>query len=311
MVFVGGQYTQGDAPHDHYARLAELNLPTVLVNAPIAELRFPDRLDGRRGRERAGLESPRQLGHTSIGLVLGPDGPHPVAAQARRRHAQVAEAAGRRIGERLVVHSHYSLEAGQAAATRLLDGGRHRRSSACRDPIALGAIRAVRRAGLRVPEDVSIVGFDDSALMNCDRPAAHDGAPADRADGPHDHRAAGEPDERSAIAQPTSTCSSPNWWSADRPDRRRRRTSARSRKLLLLVCLVLASFLSRTLLSACHAAVDPQRQPSGRPVLTPTRATVGPSHAPPATTRPAVVAQRRDLPGVHPQLRRRQRRRHR
>ncbi len=34
------------------------------------------------------------------------------------------------------------------------------------DPIALGAIRAVRRGGLRVPEDVSIVGFDDSALMN-------------------------------------------------------------------------------------------------------------------------------------------------
>jgi DNA-binding LacI/PurR family transcriptional regulator len=38
------------------------------------------------------------------------------------------------------------------------------------DPIALGAIRAVRRAGLRVPEDVSVVGYDDSALMNCTDP---------------------------------------------------------------------------------------------------------------------------------------------
>ncbi|MEJ1231438.1 MAG: substrate-binding domain-containing protein [Galbitalea sp.] len=38
------------------------------------------------------------------------------------------------------------------------------------DPIALGAVRAVRRAGLRVPEDVSIIGFDDSALMNCVEP---------------------------------------------------------------------------------------------------------------------------------------------
>ena len=36
--------------------------------------------------------------------------------------------------------------------------------------MALGAIRAVRRAGLRVPEDVSVVGFDDSALMNCTDP---------------------------------------------------------------------------------------------------------------------------------------------
>ncbi|MDQ1579055.1 MAG: hypothetical protein QOE21_1742 [Microbacteriaceae bacterium] len=34
------------------------------------------------------------------------------------------------------------------------------------DPLALGAIRAVRRAGLEVPTDVSVIGFDDSALMN-------------------------------------------------------------------------------------------------------------------------------------------------
>jgi DNA-binding LacI/PurR family transcriptional regulator len=32
--------------------------------------------------------------------------------------------------------------------------------------MALGAIRAARRAGLSVPRDVSVVGFDDSALMN-------------------------------------------------------------------------------------------------------------------------------------------------
>ena len=38
------------------------------------------------------------------------------------------------------------------------------------DPLALGAIRAVRRLGLRVPEDVSIVGYDDSALMMCTDP---------------------------------------------------------------------------------------------------------------------------------------------
>ena len=36
--------------------------------------------------------------------------------------------------------------------------------------MALGAVRAVRRAGLRVPEDVSVIGYDDSALMNCTEP---------------------------------------------------------------------------------------------------------------------------------------------
>ena len=36
--------------------------------------------------------------------------------------------------------------------------------------MALGAIRAVRRAGLTVPDDVSVIGYDDSALMNCTEP---------------------------------------------------------------------------------------------------------------------------------------------
>ncbi|MEU5249338.1 substrate-binding domain-containing protein, partial [Streptomyces asoensis] len=37
-------------------------------------------------------------------------------------------------------------------------------------PLALGAIRAARRRGLAVPEQVSVVGFDDSAFMNCTEP---------------------------------------------------------------------------------------------------------------------------------------------
>jgi DNA-binding LacI/PurR family transcriptional regulator len=38
------------------------------------------------------------------------------------------------------------------------------------DPLALGAIRGARRTGLRVPEDVSVVGYDDSAFMSSVEP---------------------------------------------------------------------------------------------------------------------------------------------
>jgi DNA-binding LacI/PurR family transcriptional regulator len=71
--------------------------------------------------------------------------------------------------DELVVHSLYSLEAGQAAAARLLGAGATAIVCAS-DPMALGAIRAVRRAGLSVPADVSVIGYDDSALMNCTEP---------------------------------------------------------------------------------------------------------------------------------------------
>ena len=48
---------------------------------------------------------------------------------------------------------------------------------------ALGVIAAAREAGLRVPEDLSVVGYDDIALAALDEPAAHDGAPAAAAHG--------------------------------------------------------------------------------------------------------------------------------
>jgi DNA-binding LacI/PurR family transcriptional regulator len=68
-----------------------------------------------------------------------------------------------------VEHALFSLEGGQAAATRMLREGVT--GIICgSDVLALGAIRAVRRAGLSVPGDVSVVGFDDSGWLNCTDP---------------------------------------------------------------------------------------------------------------------------------------------
>jgi DNA-binding LacI/PurR family transcriptional regulator len=63
----------------------------------------------------------------------------------------------------------FSLEAGHAAATRLVRAGVT--GIICgSDILALGAIRAVRRLGLAVPGDVSVIGYDDSAFMSCTDP---------------------------------------------------------------------------------------------------------------------------------------------
>jgi len=165
VVFVGGQYTQQNAPHEHYRRLADLGLPTVFVNAPVSELHFPTvSTDDAVATEQA-WNHLRQLGHERIGLVLGPEDHVP----SQRKLAAARRAAGAGGLPLEVAHSHYSLEAGQAATARLLATGVT--AIICMsDPIALGAIRAVRRAGLTVPGDVSIVGFDDSALMNATDP---------------------------------------------------------------------------------------------------------------------------------------------
>lgn len=168
MVFVGGQYTQEDAPHDHYRRLADLRMPTVLVNAPVEGIRFPTVSTDDAVAIELSWNHLVQLGHREIGIVLGPEDhlPSRRKLEAARR---IAIATGVPLPETRIAHSHYNLEAGQAATARLLADGVTAVICAS-DPLALGAVRAVRRSGRSVPGDVSVVGFDDSALMNSTDP---------------------------------------------------------------------------------------------------------------------------------------------
>jgi DNA-binding LacI/PurR family transcriptional regulator len=165
VVFVGGQYSQEGASHEHYSRLTDLKLPTVLVNASIDKLGFATVSTDDSVATQQAWNHLRQLGHENIGLVLGPSDHVP----SQRKLAAALAVGGDALKPEFIAHSHYSLEAGQAAAARLLGAGVTAIICAS-DPIALGAVRAVRRAGLRVPEDVSVIGFDDSALMNCVEP---------------------------------------------------------------------------------------------------------------------------------------------
>jgi DNA-binding LacI/PurR family transcriptional regulator len=168
VVFVGGAYAQQDASHAHYRRLADLKLPTVLVNAPVDSLEFATVSCDDAVATAQALTHLRSLGHTRIGLLLGPRD-HIPSQRKLAAARSIVEGWGATLDDELVVHSLYSLEAGQAAATRLLKAGVTAIVCAS-DPMALGAVRAVRRAGLSVPQDVSIVGYDDSALMNCTEP---------------------------------------------------------------------------------------------------------------------------------------------
>jgi DNA-binding LacI/PurR family transcriptional regulator len=164
IVFVGGLYAEEAAPHEHYARLAERRIPTVLVNASIRDLDFPCvSCDDTVAVEQA-MGHLLSLGHSRIGLLIGP--PDHVPSQRKLTAARrVAATAGVTLDEDQIAYSLYSLESAQASATRLIEAGSTGIVCAS-DPMALGAIRAAKRAGLGVPKDISVVGFDDSALMN-------------------------------------------------------------------------------------------------------------------------------------------------
>ncbi|HEX3806378.1 MAG TPA: LacI family DNA-binding transcriptional regulator [Gaiellaceae bacterium] len=168
MIFAGGDYAEADAPHEHYARLRQLRLPVVLVNAAADHLDFPRvSTDDAVAMEQA-YSHLAYLGHERIGLILGP-ADHVPSRRKLAAFEAVSRRAGSELADEFVERTRFSLEGGHAAAAKLIARGVTGIVCAS-DPLALGAIRAARRAGLTVPADLSVVGFDDSTFMICTDP---------------------------------------------------------------------------------------------------------------------------------------------
>ena len=166
VVFAGGSYALADSEHGHYRQLLDRRMPVVMVNAGADDLGFPHiSTDDAVAVEQA-YGHLRSLGHTKIGMVMGPEDHMP----SRRKLAAVAEFANwRSEDDWLVERTTFSMESARVAATRLIQRGVTGMICAS-DVIALGSIRAARRLGLEVPRDVSVVGYDDSVLMTCTDP---------------------------------------------------------------------------------------------------------------------------------------------
>ncbi|HEY1464034.1 MAG TPA: LacI family DNA-binding transcriptional regulator [Terriglobales bacterium] len=104
------------------------------------------------------------LGHREIAVMKG----NPASADSKDRWNAIVEASkgeGIRIPEELVVQlssESTSPELGYPHAKKMLEcGSPFTALFAFNDISAIGAIRAIREAGLRVPEDISVIGFDD------------------------------------------------------------------------------------------------------------------------------------------------------
>ncbi len=111
------------------------------------------------------------LGHRRLGHVTGPR--RNVEAEERLTGFRNAAAAARIAEKDLHVwDGTFSFEAGAAAARRFLALSRRPTVVFCAsDQIAIGFIKTVRDAGLAVPEDVSVAGFDDIEFANLFSPA--------------------------------------------------------------------------------------------------------------------------------------------
>jgi LacI family transcriptional regulator len=104
-----------------------------------------------------------RLGHRRIGFVSGPDGP----VTRERAEAFLAHAArhGLLVPEGWAAVAYDSIAGtGERLATLLARPGRPTALVGCSDYAALAALQAAQRLGLRVPDQLSVVGFDDARI---------------------------------------------------------------------------------------------------------------------------------------------------
>jgi len=142
-------------------RLADRSIPFVYFNR-VSELVAADSVqvdpEVGLGELAAALA---ELGHEQVGAVLGPSNTSTgVAREIALRRALAAH--GLTLRDESTRRGDFSVECGNLLAGELLDAERRPSVIVCgNDDVALGALNAAAARGLRVPEDVSVVGFDD------------------------------------------------------------------------------------------------------------------------------------------------------
>jgi LacI family transcriptional regulator len=151
--------------------LLDLHLPQVVVDRDIAGI-AADRVQvDHRAGARLAVGHLLEAGRDRIACITGPLALSP-AVQRREGFLAAMQQARLPVPSAWLPGGEFSSAGGHAAMLQLLRG-RRRPSAvfACNDLMAIGALSAAQGAGLRVPQDLAIVGFDDIAL------AAHTSPP--------------------------------------------------------------------------------------------------------------------------------------
>jgi LacI family transcriptional regulator len=145
-----------------HEELRALGVPLVVVDpAGSPALDVPTIGAANWSGGMAATEHLLSLGHRRIGLIAGP--PRLLCSRARLDGYRAAlEVAGIALDGSLVAPGDFHPESGFTGCNTLLDLPEPPTALfAASDQMALGAIEALRRRGLRVPQDMSVVGFDD------------------------------------------------------------------------------------------------------------------------------------------------------
>ncbi|MEJ2768193.1 LacI family DNA-binding transcriptional regulator [Mycetohabitans sp. B46] len=168
---IDGLIVASTGAHSVLARpLASAGVPIVVVDQEIEGLSADlVQIDHERGAYLATCHL-LELGHVRIGCIAGP-AQMAVSAMRVQGFLRAMAERGIEIVKNGIVESDFTIPGGYVAASRLLDGVKPSAIFAGNDMMGMGALRAAAERKIRVPEKLSIIGFDDIELSRYVYPA--------------------------------------------------------------------------------------------------------------------------------------------
>jgi len=163
LIFVSGRHADLLADLGPYHEVVARSIPLVTINGTRAEIPAPDFSTDDTLGIRAAVTHLHELGHSRIALLTGRTHIVPALRKAEA-FTQVMEDL---VGDHspIIEETFYTYEAAAAHTNGLIERGVTAIVTGS-DLQALGAIRTITSLGLSVPEDISVIGFDDSFLMS-------------------------------------------------------------------------------------------------------------------------------------------------
>lgn len=139
-------------------------IPIVLMGQlPGAKLPFID-IDNKGGARRA-TEHLIELGHRRIAMITNAEVVYTASASRLAGYQAALEAAGIAYAPALVRYGNFTPHSGQTAMAELIaQTPQPTAVFVASDTVALGVAQAIRQAGLGIPDDIALIGFDDIPL---------------------------------------------------------------------------------------------------------------------------------------------------
>jgi len=165
IIFASGSICS----NNHILGAMNENIPVVLIDRGESEEKYPGVFfDNYKG----GFIAARHLltlGHRNIGYITGPRFLHNDNERIKGFRQAFAQA-GVSVDENLIVESDYKIESSEDIAVNMLTSAKITAISTNNDLSAIGVYEAARKLNIKIPEELSVVGFDDIYLSKYIRP---------------------------------------------------------------------------------------------------------------------------------------------